>query len=96
MQKSSFVYMLTNSDNNAFYVDITSDLKRRMTLHKESPKGMVKDRHVNMLVLVDEFPDMPAAIKRQKEFKKMTKDEKIALVKKVNPTWRKMNADYLK
>jgi len=93
--KSSFVYILTNSDNNAFYVDITGDLKRRMTLHKDSPKGMVKDRKVDILVHVEEYDGMPSAIKRQKELKKMRAEEKIEIVKKSNPQWKGMNGDYI-
>jgi len=95
MSNTSFVYMLTNEKKNAFYVDITNDLKRRMSLHKDKPKGMVKDRKVDLLVYLDEVADMPAAIKRQKELKNMTKEEKTELVNQANPKWNGMNEEYL-
>jgi predicted GIY-YIG superfamily endonuclease len=35
MNKSSYVYILTNEYNTAFYVDVTSTLIKRIFEHKE-------------------------------------------------------------
>jgi putative endonuclease len=96
MVKNSFVYILSNDKKNAFHVDVTNDLKRRLELHANNPKGMVKDRQVVNLVLVETKENIKLAIDRQKEIKSLSAEDKIKLVSADNPDWKSMNKDFLK
>ena len=88
MNKTYFVYILTNWQNLLLYVGITNDLTRRLTEHKEELiDGFTKKYHIHKLVYYEETTDVFAAIEREKQIKTWSRKKKADLVESVNPYW---------
>ena len=76
-----FLYILECNDNS-LYTGITNDLKNRLVTH-QSGKGSkyVRSRLPFKLVYKEEFETKSDALKREIVIKRLTKEEKQALVK---------------
>ena len=90
-----YVYFLTNYTNSVIYTGVTNDLIRRVTEHREQPSGFVKRYSVWKLVYYETFDDAYSALAREKQIKGGSRAAKIALIKRVNPTWRDLALDLL-
>lgn len=75
------VYIVRCSDAS-LYTGITKDIARRMHEHNELPLGSkyVKSRRPVTLVYLETAATRSAAQKREAKIKKLTKDEKEALI----------------
>lgn len=75
------VYMVECADGT-LYSGITTDLDRRMREHNESPKGAKYTRAKRPVVLVysEQCANRSAASVREHAIKKLTREEKLALV----------------
>ena len=84
---SFYVYILTNKNNNVFYVGMTNDLVRRVYQHKQhmDPKSFTARYNVTKLVYFEETTDVRAALEREKQLKSWKRAPKIALVMGSNP-----------
>lgn len=80
--KTYIVYIL-RTDRNTLYTGQTTDLKKRLEIHK-SGKGAKYLRSFKRIELVykEELTDKSWALKREAEIKRMTKKEKEKLVLK--------------
>jgi len=68
MEKTYYVYILTNKTNKVLYTGVTSDLKRRVYEHKHKlVEGFTKKYNVNRLVYYEVTNDVYAAISREKQ-----------------------------
>lgn len=86
MTQKSYVYILTNLFNTAFYVGVTSDLVRRIFKHKgKFVDGFTKRYKINKLVYFEVFDEIEFAIKREKQLKKWKREYKVKLIQKLNP-----------
>ena len=84
---SYFFYILRCSDNS-LYCGITTDLARRVAEHNEK-KGIssakyTRSRRPVRLVYSEEYESMAEAMKREREVKRMKKEEKEKLVIQLN------------
>jgi putative endonuclease len=83
------VYILTNFKNNVLYVGVTNDLLRRVQEHRQGKHdGFTKKYKVWKLVHFEATSQVEGAIKREKQLKAGSRDDKIDLVKSTNPYWR--------
>jgi len=83
------VYVLASRRNGTLYIGVTSDLARRVSIHKQGLlDGFTKRYGVHLLVYAEHCDTMEAAIKREKKLKKLRRADKIAMIEKVNPAWR--------
>ena len=88
MQKKGFTYILFNHVNGTLYVGVTSNLKERITQHKEkSFDGFTKKYGVDKLGYFEEHTDMRHAIEREKSMKNLLREKKIELIQSMNPDW---------
>ena len=86
MEKSYFVYILSDKNNKKVYIGVTDDLKRRVYEHKlETMDGYTKRFHIHKLVYYEIYRDILRAIAREKQLKKWTRVKKDALVESKNP-----------
>ena len=86
--KYSYVYMLTDKNNEKIYIGVTSNLLNRVLQHKQKlVDGYTKKYELNKLVYYEEFLDMYAAIKREKQLKGRLRIRKIKLIESKNPGW---------
>lgn len=85
---NSYVYILTNLTNRVLYVGVTSDLVKRMYEHKNHlVKGFSDKYNVTKLVCFESFEDINEAIKREKQIKAGSREKKLQLIEKQNPTF---------
>jgi len=77
-----FVYILKCSDDT-LYTGITIDLNRRVDEHNNSPKGAkyTRIRRPLELLYFEEVKDKSSASKREIEIKKLSRAQKLELVK---------------
>ena len=88
-----WVYILASRSRN-LYVGMTNNVLGRATQHRENVPGTHTARHhIHRLVYFEYFQYVRSAIAREKELKHWTREQKIELIEKVNPTWEDL---YLK
>ncbi|MEG1745885.1 MAG: GIY-YIG nuclease family protein [Raoultibacter sp.] len=80
-----FVYLLRCSDKT-LYTGITDDIEHRVAAHN-SGKGAkyTRGRGPVVVVHIEEYPDRSCALKREIAIKKLTRQEKQALIEGDNP-----------
>jgi putative endonuclease len=82
-----YVYILTNKANKVLYTGVTNNLKIRLQQHKESfnPNSFTAKYNVHYLLYYEKFTWIQIAIVKEKEIKGWKKDNKISLIKTINP-----------
>ena len=82
MNKDWYVYIVKCSDNS-LYTGITVDLERRVVEHNTSKKGAkyTKSRRPVHLVYSETHQDRSSASKRESAIKKLSRSEKLILLK---------------
>lgn len=76
-----YVYMLQCADGT-LYTGITTDMNRRIEEHNSSPLGAkyTKARRPVLLVWSEECETRSDASKRERQIKKLTREEKVQLI----------------
>ena len=86
MPEKGYVYFMTNSDNKALYIGVTSDLTKRVLQHKNHQyEGFTDKYNCTKLVFYEECNDIKAAISREKQLKNWHRDWKNNLINQLNP-----------
>ena len=86
MDKSYYVYILTNKSHTVLYTGVTNDLKRRVYEHREKlVSGFTKKYNVYKLVYYEAAASIEAAIRREKQIKGGSRQKKIDLIIGMNP-----------
>lgn len=94
MEKQGFVYLLTNSLNTVIYTGVTNNLQRRIFEHKEKlVEGFTKKYNITKLVYFEEFENIINAIEREKQIKGGSRQDKINLIKSMNPEFNDLYFD---
>ena len=87
-RKQFYVYILSNA-SMTLYTGVTNDVQRRRWEHLNGEgTGFTKRYHFDRIVYFEEYELVTDAIEREKQIKGWTRAKKIALIKKVNPTWQ--------
>jgi putative endonuclease len=89
--RSFFVYILTNRWHTVLYTGVTNDLERRLGEHRSGSSRFTARYNVGKLVYLEEYADPGTAIAREKQIKAGSRARKIALVERLNPTWRDLS-----
>ena len=86
--KYSYVYILTDDNNDKLYIGVTSNLIKRIYEHKNKHvAGYTKRNNIHKLVYYQEFGDIYLAISREKQLKGRVRSRKIKLIEINNPNW---------
>ena len=86
--KTYYVYLLTNRYNNVIYTGVTNNLNVRIYNHKLGLGSFFTSKYkVTKLVYYEVWPDIKAAISREKQIKAGSRKKKIALIDSNNPNW---------
>ena len=97
MEKSFYVYILTNKVNTTFYIGITNDIERRIYEHKyKQNEGFSAKYNLTKLVYYEEFNSSYEAINREKQLKNWHRDWKINLIKTKNPLLKDISNEWYK
>lgn len=89
MERGGCVYIMTNIFNNVYYIGVTSELRNRIWEHKNNvhPKSFTSKYKCYKLVYFQFFSNIEEAIAEEKCLKGGNRQQKINLVKGLNPEW---------
>ena len=83
------VYILTNANRTVLYTGVTSDICKRVLEHRNGVGSQFTRKYrLHQLIMVEDHPTMMSAIAREKQIKSWSRQRKVELIDKVNPTWR--------
>jgi len=90
MKQNSAVYIITNKNNKVLYTGVTTELKQRITDHKNKKyKNSFTCRYnINKLVFFEAFSSIEDAIAREKQIKAGSREKKLKLINSINPGWK--------
>ena len=87
-QSQPAAYILASQRHGTLYVGVTSDLIRRIWVHREAVvEGFSQRYRTHLLVYVEQHATMEAAISREKQIKKWHRAWKARLIEQNNPAW---------
>jgi len=88
MDRTFYVYILTNRPYGTLYVGVTGDIARRAWEHRSDVVPGFSRRHgLHRLVWYEQHATALEAIRREKLIKKWHRDWKVNLVQATNPAW---------
>ncbi|GAB3850106.1 GIY-YIG nuclease family protein [Hymenobacter terrigena] len=91
MLRTYYVYLLTNANHTVLYIGVANDLTRRVAEHKAGVhEGLTQQYNVHKLVHFETYPDVNAAIAREKQLKAGSRAKKLALINLNNPAWEEL------
>lgn len=94
MNKTYYVYIVTNKSGSTLYIGVTSNLAKRINQHKEkSVPGFTSKYNLNKLVYVELHMDVNEALNREKQLKKWSRVKKINLIKGLNPSFKDLSEE---
>ena len=92
--KQYFVYIMSNK-SQTLYTGVTNNLERRVSEHKQKLNaGFTSKYNVTQLVYYETYPDVNAAIAREKQIKGWLRTKKIALIEGMNPEWKDLSLEW--
>ena len=92
-----YVYLMANARNTAIYTGVTNDLYARTYQHKNKTlAGFTKRYNINKLVCWEEFDSIEDAIRREKQIKAGSREDKIKLIESTNKEWDDLAKDWYK
>lgn len=95
MNKTYYVYLITNWNNKVLYIGVTSNLENRAYQHKNKLiKGFTEKYNINKLVYFEQTSDIESAITREKEIKRWRRDKKNMLVESTNKEWQDLSKQW--
>jgi len=88
MAKQPCVYMMASGRHGTLYIGVTSNLVGRVVQHRDGTfEGFSKRRGCVRLVWLAAADAMEAAIRREKQMKKWSRDWKARLIEESDPEW---------
>jgi putative endonuclease len=88
MNKTYYVYIMTNQRRTVLYIGVTSDIARRVTEHRSGTvSSFAKKYRTQLLVHLESFSSSQEAIAREKQLKGGSRKKKTELIESANPFW---------
>jgi putative endonuclease len=88
MRQGGFVYILTARAHGVLYVGVTADIDQRVWQHRNGMGSAFARRYgLDRLVLVEEYPTIEEAIRREKQLKSWKREWKVELIEGGNQQW---------
>ena len=83
---------ILSSRSRSLYIGVTNNLSSRIADHRQAVPGTHSGRYkIHRLVYFEHFQYIRSAIAREKELKRWTRAQKIALIESANPTWEDLS-----
>ncbi len=95
MDKTYYVYILTNIHRTVLYIGVTGDLPKRIWEHKNKKiEGFTSQYNVDILIYAEAFNSPAYAIAREKQLKGWTRAKKEELIKRKNPQMKELPVQF--
>jgi putative endonuclease len=81
-----YTYIVSDNKRATIYIGVTNNLERRIWQHRNPQSAsFTQAYHCGVLLYFEQFPDILAAISREKQLKGWTRRKKDELIKTTNP-----------
>jgi len=91
-----WIYIVTNRNHSVLYIGVTNRFSRRTWEHREGNRaGFAADYRCTKLIYYEWYRNIRDAIARESQLKKWSRVKKVALINRLNPSWRDLGADVL-
>ena len=81
-----YVYIMSNPSLRPFYTGIANSVRRRVGEHQEQTEGSYTAQyHITRLLYFEVFHDVRNAIDREKKIKRLSRANKLRLIRSMNP-----------
>jgi putative endonuclease len=92
-----WICVVTNKNHSVLYIGVTNSLSRRTWQHREGNRpGFAADYRCTTLIYYEWDRDIRDAIARESQLKKWSRAKNVALINRLNPSWRDLGADVLR
>ena len=89
MDRTYYIYIMTNARNTVLYTGVTNDLIRRVFEHRMGEgSGFTAKYQIAKLVYYESTEDIESAIAREKQIKAGSRKKKLQMIEQFNPTWK--------
>src|ERR1700761_4100201 len=89
-----YVYIMA-SRSLTLYIGVTSSIELRVRQHKTGTfEGFSKQYHCTRLVYYERYKEPLAAIAREKQLKRWSREKKLTLIKQSNPTFLDLSEEW--
>jgi putative endonuclease len=95
MERRPVVYILASPNKRALYIEVTTDLGRRLEEHRLGQSVHTSRYNITRLVYIESHDTAPDAIEREKQIKRWRREKKIALIEAANPEWLDLSSEVL-
>src|ERR1041385_6317477 len=84
--RTLFVYIMASS-SRVLYVGVTNNIRRRVEEHRNGESDFTSRYRIRRLVYVEQLGPPIVVISREKQIKRISRDERLRLVAGTNPEW---------
>ena len=92
MDRTYYVYIMTNENNTTLYTGVTNNVALRIAQHKTGEGSLFTAKyHITKLVYYESTEDVNAALAREKQIKAGSRKKKIQLIEHENPDWKDLS-----
>ena len=91
--KGGCVYIMASGRNGTLYIGVTSDLPKRVWVHRAGlVPGFTRKHACRMLVWYEVHDDLQAARLRELQMKKWKRLWKLSTIETLNPDWQDLTS----
>jgi putative endonuclease len=90
MERGGYVYILSNKTRTVLYVGVTSNLRDRITQHRDKiyPTSFTAKYNCSDLLYYRGYHHIEEAIAEEKRIKAGSRNGKLNLIYEMNPLWK--------
>lgn len=97
MRERFYCTYIVASRSRTLSIGVTGDLFCRVLQHRAAgAPGFTERYRAHRLVWFERYVSPSRAIAREKQLKRWTRDKRIALIERENPTWQDLSEDWRK
>ena len=95
MERGGCIYIMTNYQRITLYIEVTADLRTRITQHIEKidQKSFTARYNLSICIYYEMYPSIDEAIAREKQLKHWNREKKEKLINTKNMDWKDLSPE---